>query len=129
MKTLTEADVVPLANQHLKKLHGWRASFVNFANAILAKYGTQPDERAIIERERAAWDAACSFCLSSTSCHFVSSSTTQTERDRRYPLPKPEPQPVLTDAEIHQQWHGYSPLEIGRNIERAVLAKLAEQKP
>lgn len=145
MKALTEADVGPIADATLAGVPGVAAEWdryphphkdgahravMTFANALLAKYGTQPDERAIIERERKAWDAACSYCLSGNS---MQSSATDAQRDRRYPLPAPEPTPVLTDEEI-QEATGHTLtfgdlMGVARNIERAVQRKLAQQKP
>ena len=106
MRELTENEVLAVAKaiafDPILTRYG-RADYVRFANAILAKSGSPPDERAILERERKAWDAAIDWCAkdASNGDRRVTSPTYHVwERDRRYPLPSPDPTPQPVEERV-----------------------------
>lgn len=135
MKKITQNEM--LADPMITEIYDDGASLGHitaFANNVLAKYA-QPSEREIIKRERAAFIAGSCWRYNKDG---GGRATGVTDSERRaamlhYPFPPIEPPPdVLTDEEVHELW-GWNDdgadRALTRKIERAVLTKLAEQKP
>jgi hypothetical protein len=98
MRDLTEAEVGQVydATKQNDEWSQWpkfthHAFYVRFANAILAKYGIQPSETEIREREREAFRQGV---IAERASPLGSGRFAVTELDRLYPLPSP-PKEIL----------------------------------